>query len=147
VRPEEGSVEVRDDVVDILAGFALFSDLATPELESVAQTLDESWFKADERVIRQGLTGSGFYVILDGTATIRVDGKDRATLRPGDYFGEISCLLGEPPVSDIVAQRPLRCLVLPCDQLEEFLVAHPRVLFRLLQGEARKVRNTTRWLS
>jgi CRP/FNR family transcriptional regulator, cyclic AMP receptor protein len=147
VGPEEGSVEVRDDVVDILAGFALFSDLATPELESVAQTLDESWFKADERVIRQGLTGSGFYVILDGTATIRVDGKDRATLRPGDYFGEISCLLGEPPVSDIVAQRPLRCLVLPCEQLEEFLVAHPRVLFRLLQGEARKVRNTTRWLS
>lgn len=140
-------MEVRDDVVDILAGFALFSDLATPELESVAQTLDESWFKADERVIRQGLTGSGFYVILDGTATIRVDGKDRATLRPGDYFGEISCLLGEPPVSDIVAQRPLRCLVLPCARLEEFLVAHPRVLFRLLQGEARKVRNTTRWLS
>jgi CRP-like cAMP-binding protein len=136
-----------NDVVDILAGFALFSDLSTPELESVAQTFDEAWFKADERVIRQGLTGSGFYVILDGTAAIRVDGKDRATLRPGDYFGEISCLLGESPVSDIVAQRALRCLVLPCEELERFLVAHPRVLFRLLQGEARKVRNTTRWLS
>jgi CRP/FNR family transcriptional regulator, cyclic AMP receptor protein len=136
-----------DDVVEILAGFALFSDLSTPELESVAQTFDDAWFKADERIIRQGLTGSGFYVILDGTASIRVDGKDRATLRPGDYFGEISCLLGEAPVSDIVAQRPLRCLVLPCEELERFLVAHPRMLFRLLQGEARKVRNTTRWLS
>lgn len=136
-----------DDVVDILAGFALFSDLTTPELETVAQTFAETRFSADQRVIRQGLTGSGFYVILDGTASIRVDGKDRATLRPGDYFGEISCLLGEPPVSDIVAQRALRCLTLPCEQLEEFLVAHPRVLFRLMQGEARKVRNTTRWLS
>ena len=136
-----------DDVVDILAGFALFSDLTTPELETVAQTFAETRFSADQRVVRQGLTGSGFYVILDGTATIRVDGKDRATLRPGDYFGEISCLLGEAPVSDIVAQRPMRCLVLPCEELERFLVAHPRVLFRLLQGEARKVRNTTRWLS
>jgi CRP-like cAMP-binding protein len=136
-----------DDVVDILAGFALFSDLSTPELENIVHTFDEQQFSANVRVIRQGLTGSGFYVILDGTAAIRVDGKDRATLRPGDYFGEISCLLGEPPVSDIVAQRPLRCLMLPCERLEAFLVAHPRVLFRLMQGEARKVRNTTRWLS
>jgi CRP-like cAMP-binding protein len=136
-----------DDVVDILAGFALFADLSTPELENIVHTFDEQQFNANVRVIRQGLTGSGFYVILDGTAAIRVDGKDRATLRPGDYFGEISCLLGEPPVSDIVAQRPLRCLMLPCERLEAFLVAHPRVLFRLMQGEARKVRNTTRWLS
>lgn len=140
-------MDVRDDVADILAGFALFSDMSTADLENIVQTFDEAWFKADERVLRQGLTGSGFYVILDGTASIRVDGKDRATLRPGDYFGEISCLLGEPPVADIVAQRPLRCLVLPGSALESFLIAHPRVLFRLLQGEARKVRTTTKWLS
>jgi CRP-like cAMP-binding protein len=140
-------MDVRNDLVDVLASFALFADLTTPELESVVQTFDEAWFKEGERILRQGLSGSGFYVILDGTASIRVDGKERSTLRPGDYFGEISCLLGEPPVADIVADRPLRCLVLPGDQLEQFLVSHPRVLFRLLQGEARKVRNTTRWLS
>lgn len=140
-------MDVTDDVVDVLAGFALFADLTTPELQSLALTFDEAWFKEGERVLRQGLTGSGFYVILDGTASIRVDGVDRSTLRPGDYFGEISCLLGEPPVADIVAQRPLRCLVLPGAALEDFLVAHPRVMFRLLQGEARKVRTTTKWLS
>lgn len=140
-------MDVRDDVVDMLAGFALFADLTTPELESLVQTFDEVWFSENERILRQGLTGSGFYVILDGAASIRVDGVDRSTLRPGDYFGEISCLLGEPPVADIVAQRALRCLVLPGAELEGFLVAHPRVMFRLLQGEARKVRTTTKWLS
>lgn len=140
-------MEVRNDLVDVLAGFALFADLTTPELESVVQTFDEAWFQEGERVLRQGLSGSGFYIILDGTASIRVDGRDRSTLRPGDYFGEISCLLGEPPVADIVADRALRCLVLPGERLEEFLISRPRVLFRLLQGEARKVRNTTKWLS
>ena len=104
-------------------------------------------FSEGERVVRQGLSSASFYVILDGAATIRVDGKDRATLRPGDFFGEISCLLGEAPVADIVAQKQLRCLVLPGESLERFLVGHPRVLFRLLQGEARKVRTTTRWLT
>ena len=140
-------MDVRDEVVDILAGFALFADLTTPELESLVDSFDEQLFAEGERVIRQGLTGNGFYVILDGAATIRVDGVDRGTLRPGDHFGEISALLGDAPVSDVVAARPLRCLVLAASSLEPFLVAHPRVLFRLLQGEARKVRTTTKWLS
>ena len=140
-------MDVRDDVVNILAGFSLFADLSTPELESLVETFGEESFPDGERVLRQGLTGSNFYVILEGTASIRVDGVDRAALRPGDYFGEISCLLGVPPVSDIVAQDGLRCLVLPGAELEPYLVGHPRVMFRLLQGEARKVRATTRWLS
>ena len=83
----------------------------------------------------------------EGTAAIRVDGVDRQVLKPGDYFGEISCLLGDDPVADIVAQRQLRCLTLPATQLEVFLMAQPRVMFRLLQGEARKLRITTRWQS
>jgi CRP-like cAMP-binding protein len=140
-------MDVRAEIVDTLAGFSLFADLNTPELENLVQTFEEVWFSEGEPVVRQGLSGSTFYVIIDGTASIRVDGVDRSTLRPGDYFGEISCLLGEPPVADIVALRPLRCIALPGAALESFLVAHPRVMFRLLQGEARKVRNTTRWLS
>jgi CRP-like cAMP-binding protein len=140
-------MDVRDDVVEIIAGFALFAGLATPELDLIARVFEEAWFGEGEKILRQGFTGSGFYVILDGSAAIRVDGVDRATLRPGDFFGEISCLLGVPPVADIVAERSLRCLVLPATQLEGFLVAHPRVMFRLLQGEARKVRSTTRWPS
>src|SRR5579864_5156641 len=140
-------MDVRDDVVGILSGFSLFADLSTPELESLVDTFGEEAFQPSERVLRQGLTGSNFYLILEGTAAIRVDGVDRAKLRPGDYFGEISTLLGVPPVADIVAQERLRCLVLPGAELEIYLVTHPRVMYRLLQGEARKVRTTTGWLS
>ena len=140
-------MDVRAEVVDILAGFSLFADLTTPELENIVDAFEEQMFSDGERVVRQGLSSATFYVIVDGAATVRVDGKDRDTLRPGDFFGEISCLLGEPPVADIVAQRQLRCLLMAGESLEGFLVAHPRVLFRLLLGEARKLRNTTRWRS
>jgi CRP-like cAMP-binding protein len=138
---------VRDDVVNTIAAFSLFADLTGPQLEEVAHLFDESFFGKGERILRQGVSGSGFYVILEGTAGIRVDNVDRSTLKAGDYFGEISCLLGEVPVADIVAETPLRCLVLPADQLERFLTAHPRIMYRLLQGEARKLKNTTKWLS
>ena len=140
-------MDVRQDVVDILSGFALFADLTTPELETIVQTFAEVYFAEGERIIRQGLTATGFYVVLEGGAGIIVGGKERSTLRPGDFFGEISCLLGEPPTADIVAKTPLRCLVLAPAAVEEFLVANPHVMYRVLQGEARKLRTTTRWLN
>ena len=96
-------MDVRQDVVDILSGFALFADLSTPELENIVQSFGEVYFAEGERVIRQGLTATGFYVIVEGAATISVGGKERTSLRPGDFFGEISCLLGEPPTADIIA--------------------------------------------
>ena len=138
---------VRDDNVNTIAAFSLFADLNGPQLEEVAHLFDETFFGEGERILRQGVSGSGFYIILEGTAAIRVNGVDRSSLKAGDYFGEISCLLGEVPVADIVAATPLRCLVLPGGQLEGFLTAHPKVMYRLLQGEARKLKNTTKWLS
>jgi len=138
---------VRDDVVNTIAAFSLFADLNGPQLEEVAHLFDETFFGEGERILRQGVSGSGFYIILEGTAAIRVNGVDRSSLKAGDYFGEISCLLGEVPIADIVAVAPLRCLVLPGGQLEGFLTAHPKVMYRLLQGEARKLKNTTKWLS
>ncbi len=140
-------MDVRDDVIDILAGFSLFADLKTPELERLVEAFGEETFKEGDRVLRQGLKGSNFYIILEGVAGIHVDGVERSTLRPGEYFGEISALLGIPPVADIVAHERLRCLVLPAPDLEGFLVGHPRLMYRMLQGEARKVRSTTRWMS
>jgi CRP-like cAMP-binding protein len=136
-----------ENVTDTIAAFALFADLTTPQLEQISHVFSEQWFAEGDRVLRQGLSGSGLYIVLDGTAAIRIDDVNRATLRAGDYFGEISCLLGEAPVADIVAVTALRCLVLPSSQVETFLKANPNVMFRLLQGEARKVRNTTKWLS
>ena len=138
---------IQSDVVDTIAGFALFADLSGPQLEEVAHTFDEAWFGEGERILRQGVSGSGFYIIVEGAAAIRVNGVDRSTLKAGDYFGEISCLLGEVPVADIVAAQPLRCLVLPAGELEGFLTRHPRIMFRLLQGEARKLKHTTAWVS
>jgi CRP-like cAMP-binding protein len=140
-------MDVRDDVVAIISGFALFSGLSTPELDLIARAFEEAWFGEGDRILRQGFTGSSFYIILEGSAFIQVDGKKRESLRPGDFFGEISCLLGVPPTADIVAERALRCLVLPASQLEGFLVANPRVMYKVLQGEARKLRSTIGWHS
>ncbi len=136
-----------DQLHDTLSALALFADLTSAELESIAHTMEERYFAEGERILRQGLSGSGFYIILDGEAAARVNGTEVNRLGRGDFFGEISVLLGEAPSADIVALRALRCAVLAAPQIEDFIVAHPKVAFRMLQAEARKLRNATRWRS
>jgi CRP-like cAMP-binding protein len=136
-----------NEVVDILAGLSLFGDLPRPQLEAVAHTFDEDFFPEGQRILRQGFTGTGFYVIVEGEAAVRVNGEDLARLSRGDFFGEISVLLGEPPTADVIALAPLRCLVLPGSQLEQFLVGNPRVAFRMVQTLARRLRSTIQWRS
>ena len=64
----------RDEIVDQIAGFALFADLTTPQLERIAHMFEEEFFPDGARVLRQGLSGSAFYVILDGEAEVVIDG-------------------------------------------------------------------------
>ena len=137
----------REELVDAIAGFTLFADLTDPQLAGIVHTFEETMFAEGERVLRQGLTGSGFYVILDGEAAVVIDGTERARIARGDFFGEVSIILGESPIADVVALRPLRCLVLAGPRVETFLVDHPRVMYRMLQVQARRLRAANRWRS
>ena len=143
----EGSFGLADqtEIADTIANFALFADLTTPQVEGVVHSFEEVLFPEGQKILRQGLTGSGFYIIIEGEAAVLVDGQERAKLQRGDFFGEVSILLGEPPVADIVALRPLRCIVLAGSQMEPFMVGHPKVMFRMLQAQARRLRNANRF--
>jgi CRP-like cAMP-binding protein len=137
----------QDELVDAIAGFGLFADLTSPQLAGIVHTFEEMAYAEGERVLRQGLSGGAFYVIIDGEAAVVVDGSERARLGRGDFFGEVSILLGEAPIADVVATRPLRCLTLAGPRVEAFLVAHPRVMYRMLQAQARRLRAANRWRS
>ena len=132
-------------VAERLGQLALFADLKWPELEAIAHAFDDEVFAAGQRVLRQGLSGSAFYVVLDGEASVTIDGVERRRLGRGDFFGEISALTGEPPSADVRAETVLRCLSVPGPQLAGFLLDRPSVTVRLLQAEARRLRDADRW--
>jgi CRP-like cAMP-binding protein len=140
-------VSVDTDLDATLAGLRLFSDLDRPELEEIAHTFDEEVIPAGQRVLRQGLSGSNVYVILEGEAGLVLNGEERASLQRGEFFGEVSILLGESPTSDIVAKTTLRCLVIPGPQLRGFLLAHPEVMLQMLLSVTWRLRTTLAWLS
>ena len=131
--------------VDTLARLSLFADLPSPQLEALAHSFGEEVYPEGQRVIRQDVTGGGFYVILDGAAKVVVDGNVRARLGRGDFFGEISILTGGAPTADVVATSLLRCLIIPDNELKAFLLKQPAVMYRMLQVEARRLRAANVW--
>jgi CRP-like cAMP-binding protein len=138
-------VAERQDIVERLAGLTLFADLTPAQIESIAHRFEEQLFAEGQRILRTGLSGAGLYVIVDGEAVIRIDAQERARFGPGEVFGEIGVLTGEPPNADVEAATMLRCLEIPGAEVEPFLVQFPHVMYRMLQAEARRLRITTEW--
>ena len=129
------------ELTESLAGLALFADLRAPELEVIANPDWERRFAEGERVLRKGFSGSGFYVILDGEAGVEIEGREPRLLRRGDFFGEVSTLLGSNPTADVVARTQLHCLEIPGPDLEKFLLSYPRVMLRMLQTVTRRLQD------
>jgi CRP-like cAMP-binding protein len=129
----------QDQIVTAIGGFNLFGDLGRPQLEAVADTLNEESFPPGQRIQRQGFVGTGFHVILDGEAVVLVDGEERARLGKGDFFGESSVLIGGAAIADVVAASPVHTLQLAGPQLRSFLLTYPAVMYRMLQTVSRRL--------
>lgn len=127
-----------DGAIAALGRMVLFADLSRPELHEIHRVLEEEYFDEGRRVVRQGIGGSNFYVIVDGEAEIsRSEGMSQR-LRPGDFFGDDALLLDEAPRYDVTAVTGVTCLVLRGDRFEKFMIEHPQVMFRMLQSQALK---------
>jgi CRP-like cAMP-binding protein len=133
------------DVAESLGQLALFADLTPSQVEAIAHSHQEDVFAAGERVLRRGLSGGNFYVILEGEAAVEIRGEERQRLGRGEFFGEISALTGDTPSADVVAATLLRCLVIPAAELEKLLLERPHFMLRLLRTEARRLRSTIEW--
>jgi CRP-like cAMP-binding protein len=133
-------VAVNGDLQDALARLALFADFEPSELGKLLEIAQEVSFQEGERVVERGQLDIGLYVIVDGEASVVYQDEEVAVLPRGSFFGEISSLLGEAVVADIVARSPLRCLVIPPGDVEQLLLANPRVALRMLKTEARRLK-------
>lgn len=130
---------------ETISRLALFADLDTPHLEEVAHILDDERFANGTRVVHEGMPSSGFYVMLEGAASVVAAGRERAVLRPGDFFGEASILLGDAAIADVVAVGELRCAVANCGDLRPLLQRFPSIAIRMLEASARRLRAANEW--
>ena len=128
-----------------LARLGIFRDFSTSELVDVVNNLHVVTFLEGERIIHAGQENASFYIIVEGEAGVYIDDVERDLLGRGSFFGEISALLGDPATADILTRTELLCLEVPASALEGFLTANPRLTFRMLQVEARRLQFADRF--
>ena len=77
---------------DLLQRVPIFQGLEPRELERIGSSMKQRTFNAGDTVTAEGTGGVGFFVIESGQARVTIGGKDRRTLGPGDYFGDIALI-------------------------------------------------------
>ncbi len=132
--------------IELLKKLQLFESLAADDLEALSSRLEHQPFDAGAVVFHQGDEGGRLYIIEEGAVEISyADGKDSVTLTtlfPGQYFGELSLLDGEPRSATATAIRPSTLLALDRDDFVEFLRSDPEAALLILGETAERMRQT-----
>jgi CRP-like cAMP-binding protein len=134
---------------DFLAKMPLFSELTDEERARLAALLRARRYARGEVIFLEGDEGTALCLIAEGRIRIQLTGADGREVvitvyGPGEIFGEMALLDGEPRSADAIAQEPSRVFWLQRDDFQAFLEDHPRAAMKMLAALSRRLRHTTR---
>jgi CRP-like cAMP-binding protein len=125
--------------LDALQKVPFLSHVAPKQLDGLAQTMADRDAPAGKEIVAQGKGGVAFFLILEGQATVVVDGEERRTLGPGDHFGEIALIVPDlPRTSTVRADTEMKLAALTAWNFKPFVMQNPDVAWALLEEMARR---------
>jgi CRP/FNR family transcriptional regulator, cyclic AMP receptor protein len=132
------------DVITRLKQVPLFSSCSKRDLETIARVVKDVRHRAGTVIAREGEPGIGLFVIQDGTADVTIGGRKKATLGPGEFFGEIALLDGGPRTATVTANEDVELLGLTEWVFRGLLQEHPQIAVKTLQAMASRLRSATK---
>jgi len=131
-----------------LRACALFARVSDPLLDRLAHVLRHRRFRRNEVIFHQGDPGDSLHIIAQGAVKIvlpSAEGEEAiiATLKTGDFFGELALLDGAPRSATATALESSETLVLPRDVFRELLDQEPSLRDALLAGMVAELRRLT----
>jgi len=129
-----------DAKIDALSKVPLFARCSQKELEFLVTRTDEVDVPAGRTLITQGRAGDSFYLLLNGQATVQVDGRDRPALEPGSFFGEISMLDRGPATATVVTSAASKLMVMSHAQFRDAIRANDQLLSQVMAAMAERLR-------
>ena len=135
------------EMIGLLKQAPLFSRVSEEGLQAIAQVAEEKTFSAKTKIVSEGKTGVGFYLIVEGSAEVTHGGEILATLKKGNFFGEMALLDEAPRSADVVALEETTCIALRKWDLKGIISRDPEVALGMLEELARRLRKTEETLS
>ena len=127
-----------------LAEIPLFSALSKRDLTRIARASNEITVEPGHILVDQGDAGREAFVIVEGTATVKRNGRSVGTLGPGDAIGELALLDHGPRTATVTADGPLTALVLSAREFSGVIEEVPGLAQKLLAQLAARVRELDR---
>jgi CRP/FNR family transcriptional regulator, cyclic AMP receptor protein len=129
-------------IVEALGSTDLFGALKPRALKKIAGAMKTTHHEAGKPLTTQGHDGIAFHLILDGKAIVTVAGHTGHEIGPGDYFGEISMIDGEPRSATVTATTPLTTAALTAWEFRPLINEEPEVARALLVALCARLRKS-----
>ena len=117
----------------------LFGRCTKRQLAEIAHLADELDLPAGKTLTREGAPGREFFVILEGGAEVRRNGQLIASMRAGDFLGEIALVTDVPRTATVRTTSPVRVLVLTNREFRQLLRTSPDIQGKVLQAVAERL--------
>jgi CRP-like cAMP-binding protein len=130
----------KDEYLTHLAKVPLFSACSKKELQTIARASDDIEVPKGKVLVEEGKPGHEFFLILDGTASVKRGKKEIAKLSKGQYFGELALLDRGPRSASVVASSDLDVLVLGQREFAGVIDEVPSLAHKLLTSMAQRLR-------
>jgi len=131
---------VADPKLAALSRVPLFARCTRKELEFIAREGDEVNVGPGKTLIRQGRPGDTFYIQLEGTSEVKVDGKRRRIMNPGDFFGEISMIDRGAGTATVTTLTAGRLFVMSHAQFRDAIKANDTLMVKVLLAMGERLR-------
>jgi CRP-like cAMP-binding protein len=129
----------KDSKVAAIAGAPLFARCSKRQLASIALLADELDVPAGKTLTKEGERGREFFVLLEGEADVRRQGQRIATLRAGDFLGEIALVASVPRTATVTTLVPSRLLVITDRAFRDLMRDTPQIQEKVLEAVACRV--------
>ena len=129
----------KNQKVELIKRVPLFAHLSKRHLQEVASLADEIDLRDGKELTRQGAPGREFFVLLEGSADVKKNGRRINRLGPGDFFGEIALVSRVPRTATVTATSPVRALVVTDRSFRRLLEDSPQIQARVMQALAERL--------
>ncbi len=119
----------------------MFSACSASQLRTVRRAVEEVVVPAGRVLCEEGTIGREFFFVVDGTASVRRNGRRVTTLGPGKWFGELSLLDRQPRSATVVSETPMTLLVLEQRRFNGLLDEMPALGRKLLVAMSQRLRD------
>lgn len=127
----------------ILRTVSIFAEMQDDELSQLAPLVREVNVQANERIFSSGEISTTMYLIVNGSVRVHTEGRDIATLRERDVFGELAALDPEPRSASITALEDSLLFALEQESLYELMAEHVEVARGIIKVLCQRIRSTT----